>query len=311
MNPLLFLTLAVFLSTSLMANTTDEINLNIRQLEGVINDHSRRIDQKQKLAQDLNSIILDAISKVQARLNQMPPGQGGGRGHGGGRGRGGGRGHGGGRGNGGGRGHGGGRGNNVNMTLVQISLKRCSDLYYSTDKTSCFASYLKDTVGLLGLIGTTCSEKFGHSPDSASCFINGLKSINQDSTLESVALSSRQKLYYSTSRVICYNSMLSSKPSAPLQNILYNACKNTGHVPDSSDCYTKGLKSNSDNAESLLLNACSSLYYSVTRSNCYKSGIKSSDEHGFNLSLYARGCMKLDPVSASDCFTKVFKNLLQ
>lgn len=261
-------------SLQLRANNVATIKNSIYEIEDTILQNQRRLDRRQKLAKDINAILLEAKSKIQSRLQR----------------------------NGGGR---------VDTQLVSIALSACGNLGTWSARANCFKDYLSGARGMLKNVSIGC-ETISSSSNRTKCYNDSLQLLqNGRAKLDKVALAACGNLGTWSDRKSCFVGMLSNANQNGL-HILSESCSTISSSSNSAQCFTRGL--NSSNIESdipaLLVAACGNLGTWSDRKTCYVAGVESSQARGLNIMRYVRGCFNISSSSgAAQCFTRSLNEL--
>lgn len=264
-------------SLQLRANDLTTIRNSIYEIEDTILQNQRRLERRQRLAGDIQAILLEAKSKIQSRLQR----------------------------------NGGSGGGSVDTQLVSITLSACGNLGTWSARANCFKDYLSDARGLLGNVSIGC-ETISSSSNRSKCYTDSLRLLeNGRSKLDKVALTACGNLSTWSDRKSCFSGMLSNARQNGL-HILSESCNTITSSSNSAQCFTRGL--NSTNIETdvpaLLVSACGNLSTWSDRKACYVAGVEASQARGLNIMRYVRGCFNISSSSsAAQCFTRGLNQL--
>ena len=270
---------ALFLNSSVMANNVSSLLRDLYSIEDKIQENSRKINRRQKMADDIAAIIAQASADITERLRKR----------------------------------GGGRGGNgqVDMFLVQTAKSACSQLGYWNQRKQCFSSYFEDLAGFLGTVNKACGG-ISNDEQSSKCFQASVESLLKgELDYNKIAYEACQDVGYWNMRAACFRDFSSDSFE---ENIVVTkaACEAPTSDEQKSKCYANAFAYSFGSFLSiagLLVESCGKVGYWNMRAACYKAGVQSSVTFGSRLDLYTKGCIGLNDQQASNCYTRVLEKL--
>ncbi len=268
----------LLLTSSVNANNVNTLIDDLYNVIDLIQSNERKINRRDKLANDLKDIINVAKIDVRNRLKKR----------------------------------GGGRPGQIDMHLVKITINSCQALGYWNERVKCFKTYLENQRGVLGAIYNSCSA-IQRMQEVSSCFYTSLLSIKEGETnINELAAKACNQVGYWNDRSACFTEFSRSSTEVEF-NVASVACKAATTDQEVSKCFTVAYNYNLNNFKSVagtILASCNSIGYWNQRVACFKAGVRESTFFGFQYELYSKGCFALSrDQEVAKCFNNALKGL--
>lgn len=255
-----------------------ELNNKIYDIQDLLDANGRKINRRDRLAQDILTILEKAESEIAKRVR-------------------------------GGRG----QGRRVDQKLVKITLDSCRNLGTWSQRRNCFSNNLASERGVLGAIQRSCSA-VSQDSNSANCFTNALQTVqSQGISFSKIATSACGNLGTWSDRRTCFTNFFDINLS-DVGYVVGQACGAVSVDSNAANCFQNALNStafgSAETLGSVLVAGCGNLGAWSDRKSCFKAGVNTSAEIDFDLSRYTRGCQSISNDSgAAQCYTNALSQL--